>query len=182
LPHGLIDSFKSTLDEVLEADLLLHVVDISHENYREQMRTTENVLREIGASHVPQILVFNKVDKVDDPFLAKIMRSAYPGSISMSAYRDEDANRLREHIYKFFETNFVKCRLVIPSNDLAGISAVYKNCMVLDADYEKQNIAVFDVRTTREYFPKIKHYVMDGTSVIGPDDEEETKKHATMQN
>ena len=62
LPHGLVESFKSTLDEVREADLLLHVVDISHKDYEQQIDAVERTLEEIGAADKPAILVFNKID------------------------------------------------------------------------------------------------------------------------
>ncbi len=62
LPHGLVESFKSTLDEVCEADLLMHVVDISHPDYEEQINAVNRTLEQIGASDKPTILVFNKID------------------------------------------------------------------------------------------------------------------------
>src|SRR5690606_26204344 len=105
LPHGLVDSFKSTLDVVLEADLLLHVVDISHRNYRAHMETTEEVLREIGAGEIPRIMVFNKMDKVQEAPLAKVLKGAHRGSIAVSAYSEEDVKRLRRHVFQYFEKN-----------------------------------------------------------------------------
>jgi GTP-binding protein HflX len=62
LPHQLVESFKSTLDEVREADILLHVVDISHPNFEEQIETVRNTLSEIGAGEKPVYLIFNKID------------------------------------------------------------------------------------------------------------------------
>jgi GTPase len=67
LPHQLIESFKSTLDEVREADLLLHVVDISHENFEEQLNLVNSTLLEIGASNKKQLLIFNKIDQLKEP-------------------------------------------------------------------------------------------------------------------
>ena len=67
LPHGLIKAFRSTLDEVRYADLLLNVVDASDERFREQMRVTEETLRELGAEKIPCIHVMNKADKIMDP-------------------------------------------------------------------------------------------------------------------
>lgn len=163
LPHGLVASFKSTLDEVRDADLLLHVVDISHDNYKAQMVATEKVLEEIGAAQIPHILVFNKLDRVDDPFLARILRQAYPGSISVSAYRNEDMVKLREHIYQYFSQNFVRVKLAVPASDRDGISLVYRTCMILDSDYELQDVAIFDVRIPKAAFPKVSSYVMDTT-------------------
>lgn len=161
LPHALVASFKSTLDEVRGADLLLHVVDISHDNYKAQLATTEQVLEEIGAAQIPHILVFNKLDLVDDPFLARILRQAYPGSISVSAYRPEDMIRLREHIYQYFLQNFVRVKLAVPASDREGISLVYRTCMILDADYELQDLAIFDVRIPKAAFPRVAPYVME---------------------
>jgi len=162
LPHTLVDSFKSTLDEVLEADLLLVVVDISHDNYKSQLETTRSVLSEIGAGHIPVMHVFNKIDRVDDPFLARILRQAYPGGISISAYKPEDVLRLREHIYEFFASNFVRCKLAIPSSDRDGVSLVYRNCMILGVDYERQDLAIFDVHVTKEIYPKLSAYRLQG--------------------
>jgi GTP-binding protein HflX len=161
LPHTLIESFKSTLDEVLEADLLLVVVDISHENYKAQLETTKSVLAEIGAAHIPTIHVFNKMDRVEDPFLGRILKQAYPGSISVSAYKQDDIAKLREHVYKFFAANFIRCKLAIPASDRDGVSLVYRTCMIIDVNYERQDLAVFDVRVTKEVYPKLAHYRLD---------------------
>jgi GTP-binding protein HflX len=65
LPHGLIDAFKATLQEAVDADLLLHVVDASNPHHPEQMAEVQSVLREIGADTVPQLLVFNKLDALE---------------------------------------------------------------------------------------------------------------------
>jgi GTP-binding protein HflX len=77
LPHSLVESFKSTLDEVLEADLLLHVVDVSHRNYDAQLKTTMEVLKEIGAGEIPQILIFNKLDLLEggNQMLPRILKA-----------------------------------------------------------------------------------------------------------
>jgi GTP-binding protein HflX len=162
LPHTLIESFKSTLDEVLEADLLLVAVDISHENYRAQLETTKTVLAEIGAAHIPVIHVFNKMDRVDDPFLGRILKQAYPGSIAVSAYKQDDMIRLREHVYQFFAANFIRCKLAIPASDRDGVSLVYRTCMILDVSYERQDLAVFEVRMTKSVYQKLAQYRLDG--------------------
>jgi GTP-binding protein HflX len=62
LPHGLVDAFQATLQEAIDADLLLHVVDASNEGYVEQIAQVQRVLTEIGAQDIPQLLVFNKID------------------------------------------------------------------------------------------------------------------------
>jgi GTP-binding protein HflX len=168
LPHTLVESFKSTLDEVLEADLLLVVVDISHDNYKAQLETTKSVLTEIGASHISVVHVFNKMDRVDDPFLGRILKQAYPGSISISAYKPEDVLRLREHVYQFFSSNFVRCKLAIPASDRDGVSLVYRTCMILDVSYERQDLAVFDIRVSKDIYPKLAPYRLESDELDGP--------------
>ncbi len=78
LPHSLIESFKSTLDEIREADILLHVIDVSHPACEEHIQVVQTTLQEIGADHIPTILVFNKVDQLADQPLADHASIVYP--------------------------------------------------------------------------------------------------------
>src|SRR2546430_1012140 len=98
LPHGLVASFKSTLDEALEASLLAHVVDASDPGFERQLAVTEDVLDEIGARAVPRLLVFNKIDRAGDAAgqaeREGALRSKYPGCIVMSARREGDVAKL----------------------------------------------------------------------------------------
>src|SRR5436853_479604 len=87
LPHALVVSFKSTLDEALEASLLVHVVDASDPGFERQLAVTEEVLAEIGAEDVPRLVVFNKIDRGGDE---AALRAKYPGCIVMSAKREGD--------------------------------------------------------------------------------------------
>src|SRR5439155_396467 len=85
--HGLVASFKSTLDEALGASLLVHVVDASDAGFERQIAVTEKVLAEIGAEDVPRLVVFNKIDRGGDE---TALRAKYPGCIVMSAKREGD--------------------------------------------------------------------------------------------
>ncbi len=160
LPHSLIESFKSTLSEVIEADLILHVIDASHDMYKEQMLVTDKVLHEIGAFEVPQIKVFNKMDLMDDPFFSKIMRQVYPGSIAISSLKKEDVIKLREHVYEFFKKNFLQAKLKIPHTMQSAISLVYCNCLILNSDYSDENGIIFEIKTTRPVLAKLNEYVV----------------------
>lgn len=160
LPHGLVDSFRSTLDEVLEADLLLHVVDVSHPNYRAQMATTEQVLREIGAGDIPALIVFNKMDRLEDPVLPKILQKAYKGSIAVSAMNEADVGRLRKHVFRYFEENLVKAMLECPAEDQATLSVIYQACLILETDFSVENRARFVVRATPAVLAKLAAYVV----------------------
>src|SRR5690606_25559551 len=95
LPHSLIASFRSTLEELQQADLLLHVVDASHPQAREQLEVTEEVLRDLNVEEKPRITVLNKVDQVTDGTSRNRMRLIAPGAFSMSAFRESDVLKLR---------------------------------------------------------------------------------------
>jgi GTP-binding protein HflX len=167
LPHGLVESFKSTLDEVLEADLLLHVIDVSHKNFKLQMEATDQVLREIGAGDIPVVLVFNKLDLVEDPLLPKILKAAYKNSIFVSAHSEQDMARLRRHVFRFFEENLVQATLEVPSDDQATLSIIYKACLVLSSDYNEQDKVIFTVRATPAVLAKLHPNVVSMQEKIG---------------
>jgi GTP-binding protein HflX len=155
LPHGLVASFKSTLDESLEAALLAHVVDASDPGFERQLAVTEEVLEEIGAKDVPRLLVFNKIDRGGDE---AALRAKYPGCIVMSARREDDIARLREAIAAFFQRDLVEAELFVPwtANKLRG--EIFATCKVLNerADGEGAFLRVrglpADVKRLRELF------------------------------
>jgi GTPase len=97
LPHGLVEAFKSTLDEVREADLLLHVIDSSSASVREQMRAVGDVLGEIGAAERPQLLVFNKTDSTEPDELDRLQRR-FPRATFVSASHGEGLEALRDRL------------------------------------------------------------------------------------
>ena len=129
LPHALVASFKSTLDEALEASLLAHVVDASDPGFERQLAVTDQVLEEIGAKAVPRLLVFNKIDRGGDE---AALRAKYPGCVVMSARREGDIARLREAIAAFFERDLVEAELFLPwsAQNLRG--EIFASCKVLE--------------------------------------------------
>ena len=128
LPHGLVASFKSTLDEALEASLLSHVVDASDPGFERQLAVTDEVLDEIGARELPRLLVFNKIDRGGDE---AALRARYPGCIVISARRPEDIARLREAIEAFFRKNLVEAELFIPWSKQRMRGEIFDTCTVL---------------------------------------------------
>ncbi|MFY7927239.1 MAG: GTPase HflX [Oligoflexus sp.] len=161
LPHGLVESFRTTLDEVNEADLLLHVVDVSYPYYEEHIKVTRAVLGEMGAGEIPQILVFNKVDRLNDPILPRILRTAYPGCIVASAVIEKDLLAVREHIYQFFRKNLVTFKVSIPADHAAAQSLVYKNCLIIGKDFDEEaERMVFHAQATRATMAKLRSYII----------------------
>ena len=129
LPHGLVASFKSTLDEALEASLLAHVVDASDPGFERQLAVTEGVLDEIGAQEVPRLLVFNKIDKGGDE---AALRAKYPGCVVMSAKRPGDVAKLREAIVAFFQQRLVEAELYLPWSAQKLRGRIFATCSVLE--------------------------------------------------
>jgi GTPase len=129
LPHGLVASFKSTLDEALEASLLLHVVDASDPGFERQLAVTDEVLREIGAEAVPRLLVFNKIDRGGDE---AALLARYPGCVVMSARREGDIAKLHESVAGFFQRELVEAELFLPWTAQKMRGEVFATCKVLE--------------------------------------------------
>ncbi|OFZ70000.1 MAG: GTPase HflX [Betaproteobacteria bacterium RBG_16_58_11] len=136
LPHGLVASFKSTLDEALDASLLLHVIDASDPGYERQREVTDAVLKEIGAEDVPRIRVFNKIDHVGDAVAEAereaALRAQYPDCLVMSARRSGDVAKLREAIIAFFQRDRVEGELFLPWSAQQLRGEIFACCEVLE--------------------------------------------------
>lgn len=135
LPHGLVASFKSTLDEALDAALLLHVIDASDPGFERQLEVTDKVLEEIEADIVPRIRVFNKIDYVGDA-TAQVeceaaLRLKYPDCIVMSARRPDEVAMLRQKIVDFFQQDLVESEIFLPWSAQQLRGKIYGTCQVL---------------------------------------------------
>jgi GTPase len=141
LPHDLIASFRSTLDEALEASLLLYVVDASDPACQAQLDVTKAVLRDIGAAEVPSLLLLNKVDQIDEA--ARIgLKARFPGAILLSAHAPEDVAALRQAVLDFFEAQMVEAELLIPYARQGRIGEVYETARVLSETFNEAGRSV----------------------------------------
>jgi GTP-binding protein HflX len=129
LPHALVVSFKTTLDEALEASLLAHVIDASDPGFERQLEVTEEVLEEIGAKEVPRLLVFNKIDRGGD---AAALRKRYPDCVVMSARKPEDVAKLHARIVAFFQKDLVEAELFLPWTKQKMRGEIFGTCEVLE--------------------------------------------------
>ncbi|MEW5967000.1 MAG: GTPase HflX [Pseudomonadota bacterium] len=149
LPHGLVASFKSTLEEALDASLLLHVVDASDPGFERQIEATEDVLNEIGAQDVPRLRIFNKIDHVGDAAVqaerATELHARYPGCIVMSARRPDDVATLHRAIVAFFQKDLVEAELFLPWSAQQLRGEVFARCDVLEERADEAG-AFFRVR------------------------------------
>jgi GTP-binding protein HflX len=135
LPHTLIESFKSTLEEVSLAHLLLHVVDISHPRHTEQIESVNAVLAELGAEGKQTIMVFNKCDLAGEG-AAEGMLARYPGSVAVSARTGEGFDALIEEIQVRLAAWRMRGRYRIPLQQQALIAEIHRVGHVLDISYE----------------------------------------------
>lgn len=160
LPHDLIESFKSTLEEVKFADLLLHVVDLSHSDYQNQLETTEKVLEELGANAIPTILIFNKIDRINDELLPKIVRKNFQTSILVSSFSKEDMLHLREKILAHFKHDFVRERLLVPTDDEKILSYIHSNCLIIDSDYSRFGEVELEIKASRLILQRLEKFFL----------------------
>jgi GTPase len=136
LPHTVIESFKATLEEVELADLLIHVVDMSHPQFREQMAAVDSTLKELRADGKQTILAFNKIDVVGAPETVAACLARHPGSVGISARTGGGVDSLFEELEVRLGSWRLKTRLVLPLAESALLAEVYRVGHVLESRYE----------------------------------------------
>lgn len=135
LPHGLVESFKATLEEVVQADLLLHVVDVSHPQSDEQIAAVNTVLNELGAGHKPTMMVFNKVDRLNGGNTLTRLHELYPNSVAISARTGQGIDELLGEISTQIRPERELVELKIPHEEAALIARLHKIGQVLERKY-----------------------------------------------
>lgn len=158
LPHDLVASFRSTLDEAGDASLLLYVVDASDPEFRAQLETTRKVIAEIDASDIPSKLIFNKVDRLN---IAEkhLLNREFPEAIFMSALNKKDVTALKQTIRDFLEQDLKEAELVIPFQKQKGIiGEIRKYAAVLKETYDEDG-AHLKVRTYPELLTRLKKMI-----------------------
>jgi len=142
LPHHLVASFRSTLEEVVEADLLIHVVDASHEDAEEQVAAVETVLEEIGASGRTEIMVFNKADLVDDEARLFGFRARHSGSVVVSALDPDDVDELRREITARIEEERKHVVLSAPASRRAELMKLLRTHRILAEHFDDGKVRI----------------------------------------
>lgn len=157
LPHQLVAAFRATLEEVVQADLLVHVIDASHPRYQEQSDAVFRVLDELGAASKPVITVFNKIDQLDNPHLRdRLLR--LPDSVAISALERIGLDTLLELLKTHLRRQSVAATLLIPYNDSGLLARLYETASVTAVEYLGDGICVqvslppSEVQTYEKYF------------------------------
>lgn len=149
LPHHLVVSFMSTLEEAVVADLLLHVVDISHPLIFDQIAVAKDVLSQLGISEKPTIYVFNKVDNLDKKGLISRLKNDYQPSVFVSAEKGLFLEDLKNEITRIAQESTLTLKLQVDIGDSDIISKVYDLSEVLDVKYNEKNVQM-RVKLSRE--------------------------------
>lgn len=154
LPHDLVASFKSTLDEALNASLLLYVVDCADPTFRSQLEVTRSVLSEVGAGEIENLLILNKVDRLT-PEEISTLKAEFPNAIMMSSLNAEDVASLRLHLIKHFETAMVDQDIFIPYDVQGAIGEIRTKLRVLSESYDERGVTL-KVRAHSDDIGRIK--------------------------
>ncbi|KAA3619774.1 MAG: GTPase HflX [Calditrichaeota bacterium] len=157
LPHHLVASFRSTLEETLEADLLLHEIDISHPGFEEQIKTVRTVLHDLKLDETPVIHVFNKIDALENKNLINAMREKYKPGIFISASRHLFLDDLKEMIYTYMRKDEQVLRFTIHAADGESVARVYSLAAVTDRFYDEDKV-ILQSRASLSNAEKLKHY------------------------
>ena len=157
LPHQLIASFKSTLEEVRRSDLLLLIVDISNPYYENNIYSVRKVLKEIGVWNKPVILVFNKIDKVSNTYIEKL-KIKYKNVVFISALKKKGISELYSRIKKFIEKHYINIVVRIPYVESRLISFIYNNCQVLNRK-DLEDSTVLNLNISSRYSSVLAKYL-----------------------
>jgi GTP-binding protein HflX len=136
LPHQLVEAFRSTLEEIADSDLVVHVVDASHPDPGGQISTVRNVIGEVGARGIPELIVFNKIDLADDAH-RMALRGMEPGSIGVSARTGEGIAELLARIASLLPEPNVEIAALIPYSRGDLVSRLHLNSRIMMLDYRE---------------------------------------------
>lgn len=145
LPHHLVASFRSTLEESADADILLHVTDLSHSNYEEHIGTVQQVLCDLDLDEKPSIYVFNKIDLLKNRKMIVDLKEKFPNAVFVSALKGIGLEQLKQTIQTELQNKEIEKTFRVPNHNGRLISMIHENTHVLDQNYE-EDVTVIQVR------------------------------------
>jgi GTP-binding protein HflX len=140
LPHKLIEAFKATLEEVVEADLLLHVVDVSHPKFRDYHDSVIEVLKELGAEDKKTITVFNKIDKIEQQTGLQDLADSFENAVFISAKTKEHVDSLVEKVQELIAGTMIEINVDIPLNRMDLVNLIHKEGTMHTIEYLSDKI------------------------------------------
>ena len=164
LPHRLVEAFKATLEEVVQADLLLHVVDVSHPLAREQIRAVNAVLEDIGAAGKPTLMVFNKIDRMENGEVVGRFLEQYPNSVAVSAANGEGFPALSAELGSQLRPSREFVELNVPHTEPAVIARLHAVGQVVERDYNGDS-ARFKARIPPHFHAEFAPFIVQDLKV-----------------
>lgn len=155
LPPNLIASFKSTLSEVKEADIIFHVIDFSHPYYEDHIKVVEKTLRDLKCDNKLQIKIFNKIDAVKDLQKIDFVRNTYENCFIISAQRGINVSSLIENLEKIINDSFIEVTIKLPLKNAKAVAQIHNLAEVIRTKYD-DNFAHITYRSKKENSEKIK--------------------------
>ena len=159
LPHQLIAAFKSTLEEAIKADILIHLVDSSHPMVVEQAKTTISVLEELGAKNKPMITVLNKIDLLPDEGQISKIRLMYPKTVRISALKQTGFDDLSEAMLHEIQSLRKIAHFKIPQKNYEIVSEILRHGRVIEQDYEENDILI-KAEVPIQLADRLKEYIV----------------------
>ena len=136
LPHTVIESFKATLEELKSADLLVHVVDLSHPQWEDHIASTEAVIRELEADGKHTLIVFNKIDRLENPEAVQAAMARHPNSVAISVKTGENLQEFVDELQNQLSAWRLRQKFRIPQSDSAALAELHRAGHVIDIRYE----------------------------------------------
>ncbi len=140
LPHHLIEAFKATLEEVLSADLLLHIVDVSSDMYKEKQQAVYEILKQLGVERKSTLLISNKIDKLDNKSL--IMKRNFEDYISISAKERKNISSLLEKIVLKLSNELQSIKIIIPHSKMALLNIIHKSGHIQKEEFRTDGVYI----------------------------------------
>ena len=159
LPHQLVAAFKATLEEVSEADLLLHVVDVSHPEAEAQIAAVNVVLEELDATDIPMLMVFNKIDRLKSEEDLHILQCQYPDAMSISAQRGDGIPALLDALAQRFAKRGTEFSFSIPYMEGKALDLLHKHGTVIHTEYTTEAVHV-KARLSERYLKSVSQFLV----------------------
>lgn len=159
IPHQLVASFKSTLEEAVQADILLHLIDVSNPQAEMQAEATVNVIKELGALHHPIITGLNQIDKLDDQTILQKLRITYPKTVEISAKERTGLDALMELMIREISLLRKVVKLRVPQSHYALVSEIQREGKIISIDYE-QNDILLEIEIPHYLERKVFHFIV----------------------
>lgn len=173
LPHSLIAAFRSTLEESVHADVIIHVIDSSHPMALEQAKTTLEVLKELNVGNTPIIHVLNKTDVPESSMIAEKLRLTYPRTLAISAKEEKGLDLLQERMITELSHQRRRLKLVIPQSEYGTVAELLRHGTVLHQDYSENDI-LLDIELPIALAGRMRPYsVKDNEEITDPTQNDE---------